>query len=322
MKKIVLIIPCYFEEEILPSSFESLNSLYQDLKGREVISADSAICFVDDGSADNTWAIIKSLVKQYKWVIGIRLSRNFGQQFASLAGLEQLSDQFDGYITLDVDLQDDINVIEEMVSKQEEGASVVYGVRDDRSTDTFFKRNNAAAFYKLLRLMKVNTVYNHSEFRLIDNTVLGNLLRYNESNLYLRGVFPEIGYKSEKVYFKRQPRKMGRTKWGLKKQISLAWEGITSFSAYPLRIVLYAGLLTFAISVIIGAWVLYVKISGRDIQGWTSLMLVILFFSSLQMIFMGIFGEYLGKVYKEVKKRPRYIIEEVVSGGEGGNVEC
>jgi glycosyltransferase involved in cell wall biosynthesis len=312
MKKIVLIIPCYLEEEVLESSFNILKSLFSDLIDREIISVDSGMCFIDDGSTDRTWEIISKLVAENEYVTGIRLSRNFGQQFAAMAGLEHNLNKFDSYITIDVDLQDDISVIEEMIQKQEVGFSIVYGVRSDRSSDSFLKRNNALAFYKLLRIMKVNTVYNHSEFRLIDNTVLLNLHRYSETSLYLRGVFPDMGFRSAFVYYSRKPREKGVTKWGLRKQLRLAWEGITSFSAYPLRIVLYAGLLTFTVSLVIGVWVIYVKISGRDIQGWTSLMLVILFFSSLQMIFMGIFGEYIGKIYKEVKRRPRYIVEEVI----------
>jgi len=265
MKKIVLIIPCYFEEEILESSFKKIKALMDDLARRKVISIESATCFVDDGSNDDTWKIISELAGKHKNVTGIKLSRNFGQQFALTAGIETLKDKYDSYITIDVDLQDDIGVIEEMISKQEAGASIVYGVRKDRSSDSFFKRSTAHAFYRFMMFMKIPAIYNHSEFRLIDNTVINTFLQYQESNMFFRGIFIDLGYNSDVVYYDRLKRELGETKYTLRKMISVAWEGITSFSVYPLRIVLYIGIMTFLISLIIGLWVVYVKISGRDI---------------------------------------------------------
>lgn len=311
MKKVVIILPCYFEESILEHSFSILNEFFTSLIHNSKIHPDSCICMVDDGSKDNTWSIINKLHLENKHVIAIKLSRNFGHQYALLAALDSLQNQFDSYITIDADLQDDFTVVSEMVEKQINGASIVYGVRKNRNVDSFFKRKTAELFYTLMKHFGVRTIFNHADFRLIDNLVLINFLKYKEVHLFLRSVFPLIGFKSEIVYYNRKERIAGESKYPMRKMISFAWEGITSFSITPLRFTLNFGVFTFFLSIAMACWVIYVKISGNDVQGWTSLSLLILFFSSLQMIFLGIIGEYLGKIYQEVKQRPRFIVEEI-----------
>ena len=312
MKKIIIILPCYFEEEVLDITFEQLDLFFKELAKEKIITNDSRICFIDDGSRDKTWDIIDVLSKSNEHVIGIKLSRNFGHQFALLAGLETTFNQYDSYITIDADLQDDITVIKQMILKQEEGMSIIYGVRAGRGSDSFFKKHTAQIFYRMMAKLGVNTVYNHADFRLINNKVLENFLHFRESHLFLRGIFPLVGFKSGIVEYDRKNREAGETKYPLKKMLAFAWEGITSFSIKPLKIVTSLGFLTLLVSLILSAWTIYTKLLGKDVQGWSSTILVILFFSSVQMISIGILGEYIGKIYQQTKNRPRYIIEKIL----------
>lgn len=311
LPKFAIIVPCYNEEEILKSSHAKLSALLDEMISTRVIEPGSKIIYVDDGSADHTWKLIEELSGEDAKAQGIKLSRNFGHQFALLAGLESLYNQYDIYITIDADLQDDIGVMEEMVSRYKAGDAVVYGVRADRKTDTYFKRQTAMSFYRLMRWMGVRTIYNHADYRLISNQALGELMHFGETNLFLRGIFPLIGLPHSTVEYSRKKREAGTTKYPLKKMISFAWEGVTSFSIKPLRVMLYLGIFFFLLSILLAVWALVVYLRQKTIPGWTSLVIPIVFFGGFQMIFLGIIGEYIGKIYKEVKARPRYIIEKM-----------
>jgi glycosyltransferase involved in cell wall biosynthesis len=278
------------------------------------VDSGSRIVYVDDGSIDRTWEIIEGLGNADDKAEGIKLSRNFGHQFALLAGLESLYNQFDIYITIDADLQDDIRVMEQMVRHHHEGSSIVYGIRSDRSSDGFLKRQTAQGFYKFMNWLGVKTVYNHADYRLINNQALGELMHFGETNLFLRGIFPLIGLKTSSVEYRRKEREAGVTKYPLKKIFSFAWEGITSFSIKPLRIILLLGIVFFLISIALAIWALVVYLEKKTIPGWTSMVIPMVFFGGFQMIFLGIIGEYIGKIYKEVKSRPRYIIEKRTIG--------
>jgi polyisoprenyl-phosphate glycosyltransferase len=312
-QKLAIIVPCYNEEEILQSSHIKLAALVDDLVIKKAIDADSKIFYVDDGSSDKTWSIIERIAESDNKAQGIKLSRNFGHQYALLAGLESQAGGFDIYITIDADLQDDILVMEEMIRLNAEGSSIVYGVRSDRSSDSFFKRQTAQGFYKLMSWMGVKTIYNHADYRLIDGKALDELMRFGEANLFLRGIFPLIGLKHSVVEYSRSARTAGTTKFPLKNMTSFAWDGITSFSVKPLRIVLYLGILIFLFSIALAIWAIMVYTRHKTIPGWTSMIIPMAFFGGFQMIFLGIIGEYVGKIYKEVKARPRYIIEKKTS---------
>lgn len=305
---LLLVIPCYNEEKILPYTIEKTKKYFQTLQKDGIISSKSQICLVDDGSQDNTWQTITDQTKETLFC-GIKLSRNFGHQNAVLAGLLRYSNQFDCYISIDADLQDDLNAIAEMIKKHQEGYRVVYGVRNNRKSDSFFKRSSAKIYYKLLKSFGVKAIYNHADYRLMDNIIVNTLQGYKETNLFLRGIIPTIGYKSTTVEYKRTKRLAGETKYPLNKMLSFAWEGITSFSNYPLRIIMNIGLLLFFISLGIGIWALIQYFNGKIIPGWTSIFLTIMCFGGIQMISIGVLGQYLGKIYMEVKARPRFIIE-------------
>ncbi len=313
MYKLLLVVPCYNEQEILEKTYVSLRDYIEELKADNKISADSKICFVNDGSRDKTWQIIDTIAKADKNVIGIKLSRNFGHQGALVAGLLHHKNQFDCYVSIDADLQDDMRAIGGMLEKYQEGAKVVYGVRNDRSSDTFFKRFTAESFYKLMQKMGVPTVYNHADFRLIDNQVLNEFSNFNETNLFIRGIIPMIGFQSDKVYYKRLEREAGESKYPLKKMLIFAWNGITSFSTVPMKMVLWFGIINFFFAFVLGFWVIVSKFLGYTIHGWTSIVLPMTFFSGSNMIAIGLIGEYIGKIYEEVKARPRYIIDQVVN---------
>jgi len=304
-------VPCYNEQEILNSTYTKLKAYLQDLRENSAIANESKICFVNDGSRDKTWQIIENICDSDNQVIGIKLSRNFGHQSALVAGLLENRDLFDCYISIDADLQDDIQAIEGMLEKYKEGSKVVYGVRSDRSSDSWFKRVTAESFYKLMLSMGVPVVYNHADFRLIDNQVLRELSNFNEVNLFLRGIIPTIGFKSDKVFYKRLEREAGETKYPLKKMLIFAWNGITSFSTFPMRAVLWFGIVNFLIAMSIGVYVLISKFLGYTVEGWTSIVLPMTFFSGSDMIAIGLIGEYIGKIYEEVKGRPRYIIDRI-----------
>ena len=310
MTKLYLAIPCYNEEDVLWDSAEKLLNKYYDMMSAETISPDSKIVFIDDGSKDRTWDIIKDLHNQNAIFQGIKLSRNRGHQNALLAGLMTLRDKADAVISIDADLQDDINVFDEMVRHYENGCDVVYGVRSKRATDTFFKRFTAEAFYKLLNRMGAKVIFNHADFRLMSRRALEAFSLYRETNIFLRGMVPLIGYKSEIVKYERSERLAGESKYPLKKMLSLAWEGITSLSIQPIRIITWLGLFIFLISLVM---IIYSVISffvGVAVSGWASTLCSIWALGGLQLLAIGIIGEYIGKIYLETKRRPRFIVDE------------
>jgi len=308
--KLCLTLPCYNEETVLDKTNNILVPIVKEMIVLNIVHKDSKICYVDDGSRDSTWDIIKKFSGQDKIVKGIKLSTNFGHQNAILAGMIRNKDHFDIIITMDADLQDDVSVIKEMVSKFTEGYDVVYGVRRRRHVDSFFKRVTADIFYKLMLFMKVKTIYNHADFRLSSRRVLNELDNFKEVNLFLRGVFPLIGFKSALIYYERKERIAGETKYPLSKMLAFAWNGITSFSSFPLKLILMLGFIIFFVSIGLSIWALIIALRGITIPGWASLAIPIFLFSALQMISIGLIGEYLGKIFQEIKARPRYIVEE------------
>lgn len=306
---LAIIVPCYNEEDILPKSSDMLGSLLKSMIDSESISKESFLCFVDDGSRDGTWPIIDKAAKTGTFIRGIRLSTNFGHQGALLAGLEGCSSQADCFITIDADLQDDLNVIPEMVRRYAEGYQIVYGVRKKRDSDSFFKRTTALAFYKLMKALGVSIKYNHADFRLIGKKVLLELERFQEVNLFLRGIFPLMGFRNCEVHYNRSERSHGETKYPLRKMLSFAFDGISSFSIKPLRLITLTGFVVFIISLAASGYALWGFFSGRTIPGWVSTVVPFYFLGGLQILCIGIIGEYLGKIYKEVKRRPRFIID-------------
>ena len=311
--KLALLVPCFNEEEILNSTAENLFQLIKGLGNEKKISEDSFILFVDDGSKDSTWDIIAGLHRTNSVFKGLKLSRNFGHQNALVAGMTSLKDKIDCLISIDADLQDDIQAIHEMVKKYHEGFEIVYGVRKNRDVDHFFKKFSARMFYRLMKFMKVNSVYNHADFRLIGNIVLHEFSNFNEYNLYLRGIFPLIGFPSTEIYYDRKKRSAGKTKYPLRKMLSFAWNGITSFSVFPLRLIFLTGVFIFIFSFFLIIWAFVSILQGKAIPGWASTVVPLFLFGGLQMISLGLIGEYLGKIYNEVKNRPRFIIEKQVS---------
>lgn len=313
MKKcdvLYMVIPCYNEEEVLPETTKRLEKKLGDLIKKKVISEKSKVMYVNDGSKDKTWELIKNINKDNSMFTGICLSRNRGHQNALVAGLLTAKEYADVVISMDADLQDDINAIDEMLEKYYDGCDIVYGVRSARKTDTFFKRVTAEGFYKFMQMMGVDVVYNHADYRLTSKKVLNNFQDYKEVNLFLRGIFPLIGYKSDKVYYERAERFAGESKYPLKKMLNFAWDGITSFSVKPLRLICTLGFVILFISIIIMIYSLVRKLTGNTIDGWTFLNISIWFIGGLQMISLGIIGEYVGKMYNETKARPRFIVAE------------
>ncbi len=306
-----IVVPCYNEEAVLPETSKRLLEKYKGLTEEKLISEESRIVFVNDGSKDSTWEIISRLHDENIIFSGINLSKNKGHQNAVMAGLMTVKDRCDIAITLDADLQDDINAIDEMVKKYHSGNDVVYGVRSSRKTDTFFKRFTAESFYKFMKIMGVDVVFNHADFRLMSNRVLDALSEYKEFNLFLRGIIPQIGFKSDCVYYERHERFAGESKYPLKKMLSFAVDGITSFSVKPLKIIANTGIIISALSIIAFLWVFighFVSNSATAL-GWPSIMCSIWFLGGLQIFFLGIIGEYIGKIYSEAKGRPRYVIQ-------------
>lgn len=306
---LLLVVPCYHEEEVLPHTLKEMKPYLKSLIEKGLISNKSQICLVDDGSKDKTWELIASAT-QDPLFCGLKLSRNCGHQNAVLAGLLSHVDQFDAFISIDADLQDDLNAIEKMVQKHQEGYKVVYGVRNNRETDSFFKRNTAQLFYRLLTFFGVEAIYNHADYRLMDNVIIKALSGYQETNLFIRGIIPTIGYQSTTIEYKRAERLAGETKYPLRKMLSFAWEGITSFSHYPLKMIMNLGVLLFILSLSIGTWSFIQYLNGNIVPGWTSTFLTIMGFGGIQMISIGVLGQYIGKIYMEVKGRPRFIIEQ------------
>ena len=310
MTKLYLAIPCYNEEEVLRDSAEKLNNKYNEMMAEGKISPDSKIVFIDDGSKDKTWSIISELHKENPVFQGIKLTRNRGHQNALLCGLMTLKDKADAVISSDADLQDDINVFDEMVEKYENGCDVVYGVRSKRATDTFFKRFTAEAFYKILNKMGAKVIFNHADFRLMSKRALEAFSMYKETNIFLRGMVPLVGYKSDVVKYERAERLAGESKYPLKKMLALAWEGITSLSIQPIRMITWLGAIIFAISLVIIVYSLVRFFIGATVSGWASTLCSIWALGGLQLLAIGVIGEYIGKIYLETKRRPRYIVEE------------
>ena len=305
-----IVIPCYNEEEVLPVTSGLFFEELQLLIGKEKISPKSRILFVNDGSKDRTWEIIEELAKKDPHFIGICQSRNRGHQNAVLAGLMEAKDDADITISIDCDGQDDIASMEDMVDAYYDGAEVVYGVRSNRETDTFFKRVTAQMFYKLLQHMGVETVYNHADYRLVSARVLKELAGFKEVNLFLRGMIPLVGFKSTCVYYERHERMAGSSHYPLTKMINLAIDGITSLSVKPLRLISGLGIGVSGLSFIGVLWAVIAQLMGKTVTGWASTVCVICFMGGVQLISLGVLGEYIGKIYMEVKARPRYIISE------------
>lgn len=308
--KLCIVIPCYNEEEVLPITAPMFLDKINELIGLGLISEESKILFVNDGSKDKTWEIIGKLSNTDDKFIGISQSRNRGHQAAVLAGLMEAKDEFDITISIDCDGQDDINAMNEMVTKYLEGYEVVYGVRSKRDTDTFFKRFTAESFYKLLKWMGAEVVFNHADYRLISSKVLNEFAKYKEVNVFLRGLIPLVGFKSTTVEYKRKERIAGESHYPLKKMLALAFDGITSLSVKPIRMITSVGMIISILSLIIICWAIITHLFGNSIAGWASIIAMISFFGGLQMICIGIIGEYIGKIYLETKARPRYIISE------------
>jgi len=305
-----VVIPCYNEEKVLPqTSGLFLNKISQLIKAKK-ISPQSKILFVDDGSADSTWNIIKDLSSKDKTFAGVHLSRNRGHQNAVLAGLMEAKDIADITITIDCDGQDDINAMDKMVDEYMAGADIVYGVRSSRKTDTFFKRFTAESFYKLMKWMGADTVFNHADYRLVSSKALKAFADFNEVNIFLRGMFPLVGFKSSRVYYERHERIAGESHYPLKKMIAFAFEGITSLSVKPLHLITGLGCFVSLLSFATIIWGITMRFLDKTVSGWASMISLICFLGGMQLICLGVIGEYIGKIYLEVKHRPRYIISE------------
>ncbi|ALP37321.1 glycosyltransferase [Paenibacillus sp. IHB B 3084] len=309
---LTLVIPCFNEEEVLPETISRLTVILEELVECQLISKHSKMLFVDDGSRDKTWEIIASYNQNNPFVSGLKLAKNAGHQNALLSGLMEAKETSDCVISVDADLQDDLNAIREFIIKFNEGYDIVYGVRESRSTDTFFKRSTAQGFYRIMSKMGVNIVYNHADYRLMSKRVLQELSNFKEVNLFLRGLVPLIGYKSTEVYYDRHERFAGESKYPLKKMLAFAFDGITSFSITPIRLISAVGFSMFGISLLITVYTIISKLLGTTVWGWSSLMLSIWFIGGLQLVALGLIGEYIGKIYKEVKQRPKYIIETIL----------
>ncbi|WP_062351319.1 glycosyltransferase family 2 protein [Bacillus kwashiorkori] len=309
LPKLFIVVPCYNEEEVLLETIKQLSNTIQELVTSDLVAKESKILFVDDGSRDKTWAIIAKASVANEFVTGMKLAKNVGHQKALLAGLHKAAEVCDCAISIDADLQDDITVIRQFVEKYHDGYDIVYGVRDSRDTDSFFKKNTALFFYRLMERLGIQLVYNHADFRLLSTRALRELLKYEESNLFLRGIIPLLGYSSTKVYYDRKKRLAGESKYPLKKMLSFAFDGLTSFSIAPIRLITSLGFLLFFIGVITGSYALFQKFLGATTEGWTSLMISIWFIGGLQLISIGMIGEYIGKVFTEVKRRPKYAVD-------------
>ena len=313
MDRLALVVPCYNEEAVLEISAKELKSVLSDLIQKQKISPYSFILFVNDGSKDRTWELIEKEHRESEMVFGLKLAGNVGHQFALTAGLLTAKDICDIAVSIDADLQDDTSVIEEMVDKYHAGNDIVYGVRNDRKSDSWFKRTTAQGFYKIMALMGVKTVYNHADFRLMSKRALEQFSKFEENNLYLRGMVPLIGYQTDCVYYERKERVAGESKYPLSKMLALAWNGITSFSVKPISLVTGLGFLIMFLSVLAAIYAFVSYFFGTVEPGWTSLLLSGWFLGGLQLCAIGLIGQYIGKIYIEVKHRPRYNIETLLS---------
>ena len=307
-----IVTPCYNEELVLNETSLQLNFILSNLVEKKCISEKSFVVFVDDGSKDKTWLQIEENTKQLKYIKGLKLASNVGHQNALLAGLLTFNNEADALISIDADLQDDIRVIEEMILKFISGIDVVYGVRKERTTDTAFKRNTALLFYNLMKKLKVNIIHNHADYRLCSQRVINALSEFEEVNLFLRGIIPSIGFSHDIVYYDRLERFAGESKYPFKKMAAFAWNGVTSFSSYPLKLVTIVGFLIFTFCIILTGYALVALYTGNVVPGWLSTVLPMYFLGGVQLFCFGILGEYIGKIYSEVKKRPRYFIDKKI----------
>lgn len=309
-KILYLVIPCYNEEEVLPITQKALKEKMDNLIKNKKISKDSKVMFVNDGSKDKTWELIEEYHKEDPLFVGVKLSRNKGHQNALLAGLMTAKKYADITISMDADLQDDINVIDKMIAENNAGSEIVYGVRSSRKKDSWFKRFTAESFYKLMHAMGVEVVFNHADCRLMSKRALDELEHFEETNLFLRGLIPLLGFKTSIATYERNERAAGESKYPLKKMLSFAWDGITSFSVKPLKMITTLGFIMLFISVVMIIYTIIVKILGNTVDGWAFIMLSIWFIGGVQLVSVGLIGEYIGKIYNETKHRPRYIIEK------------
>lgn len=310
-----IVVPCYNEEAVLPETVLRLTGVIDRLVKEQLISAGSFMLFVDDGSRDRTWELIESFRRTNPLVAGLKLARNAGHQNALLAGLNRARQTADCAVSIDSDLQDDPETIREFILKYHEGCEIVYGIRQSRTADTAFKRITAQSFYKMMRKLGANIEYNHADYRLMSRRALEELDRFKEVNLFLRGIVPMIGFKTARVYFDRKERFAGESKYPLKKMLAFAWDGITSLSVTPIRLVTSLGFMLALLAVVAGLYAIVQKLAGNTVTGWASLMVSIWFVGGIQLICLGLIGEYVGKIYKEVKRRPLYIVEKDVSAG-------
>ena len=312
MENLYVVIPCYNEEEVLEKTKKVLEKKMTDLIRKKKINKQSKVIFINDGSKDKTWDLIQKFYEEDKLFGGINLSRNRGHQNALLAGLLTVKDDADIVISMDADLQDDIEVMDEMIEKRNHGADIVYGVRNSRKKDSFFKRTTAQGFYQVMRMLGVDVIYNHADYRLTSKRVLDSLADYQEVNLFLRGIFPLIGFKSDIVYYERGERAAGESKYPLKKMLNFAWDGITSFSVRPIRLILNIGILILVLSILMIFYSIIQKVLGNTVDGWTFIVCSLWLLGGIQMLSLGVIGEYIGKIYSETKARPRYIIDKYI----------
>lgn len=311
--RLYIVVPCYNEEEVLPDTVKQLSEVLADLVNKGKIASNSKVLFVDDGSKDATWKLIEDYANTNKYVSGLKLAGNVGHQNALLAGLLNAKGRCDVTISIDADLQDDTACIEKMMDLyNNDGCDIVYGVRNERKTDTFFKRTTAQGFYTVMKLMGIKSVYNHADFRLMSKRAVEGLSLYKERNLFLRGIVPNIGYKTDCVYYERKERMAGESKYPLKKMLAFAFDGITSFSVKPMTFIMSIGILMIIFSVAMAIYSLVRLEQGNVVRGWTSLWLAMWFIGGIITFSIGLVGEYIGKIYMEVKERPRYIVEKIV----------
>lgn len=307
--KLAIVIPCYNEEEVLAETFSQISAQLESLLAAGKLESTSRAFFVDDGSQDSTWEMIAREAQNNRWVEGIKLSHNKGHQFALLCGLELTAPSYDAAISIDADLQDDLKVMADMLDCHASGSDIVYGVRSNRETDTFFKKFTAQGFYKLMHFLGCDIIYNHADYRLTSQRVLHSLSKYTERNLFLRGVFPHMGYPSETVTYARSERQAGESKYPFLKMLNFAVDGITSFSVRPLRWITTLGFGSVGLSLVLTVWTLLSYMYGEVVPGWSSTIVSIYFLGGVQLISVGLIGEYVGKIYTETKARPRYLVE-------------
>ena len=311
-----IVVPCYNEEDVLKDSSEKLMEKIRSLVEKDRVSLDSRVLFVDDGSKDRTWEIITELCSSNEEVHGVKLAHNKGHQNALLAGLMTAKEQADMVISMDADLQDDVDAIDEMIEKHHAGADIVYGVRNNREKDSFFKRSTARCFYRIMKWLGAETVYDHADYRLMSRQALEALAQYREVNLFLRGIVPMLGFQTEYVYYERGERTGGESKYPLRKMIAFAWEGITSLSIIPIRMITSLGIVLFVLSLIMMVYSVVRKLMNATVVGWSSTIVSLWMIGGLVLLSIGIVGEYIGKIYLETKARPRYIVEETITGSE------